>query len=137
MAAIMALACFRGDNHIIVTTDSRYLRDGMISGIYMWESNGYKTATGGKRKNRALWEDLHSLQLEHAPYWEWVKGHSGDKTNDLVDNLALQGRQYAEKLTKTHEKTTTLHNLFNVNKKGKGNKECLMHGKPRIYLEEY
>jgi ribonuclease HI len=49
--------------------------------------------------NRDLWEDLFALALDpgRAVTFEWVKGHSGDRMNDVVDTLALAaaGRQVA------------------------------------------
>ena len=42
--------------------------------------------------NRDLWEPLIELALasEAAVSWRWVKGHSGDRWNDRVDELATQ-----------------------------------------------
>jgi ribonuclease HI len=40
--------------------------------------------------NRDLWEPLIDLVLERGDVeWGWVKGHSGDPMNDLVDQLAV------------------------------------------------
>ena len=40
--------------------------------------------------NRDLWEPLIDLVLERGNVtFRWVKGHSGDPMNDLVDRLAV------------------------------------------------
>jgi ribonuclease HI len=40
--------------------------------------------------NRDLWEPLVELVRGRDITWRWVKGHSGDPTNELVDRLAVQ-----------------------------------------------
>jgi ribonuclease HI len=42
--------------------------------------------------NRDLWETLFALALDpgRAVTFEWVKGHSGDRMNDVVDALATE-----------------------------------------------
>jgi len=40
--------------------------------------------------NRDLWEPLVELVNERGDVsFRWVKGHSGDRMNDLVDRLAV------------------------------------------------
>ena len=41
--------------------------------------------------NRDLWEPLIDLVLARGDVtFRWVKGHSGDRMNDLVDLLAVE-----------------------------------------------
>jgi ribonuclease HI len=42
--------------------------------------------------NQDLWRELLPLALDpdRPVTFEWVKGHSGDRMNDLVDLLATQ-----------------------------------------------
>jgi ribonuclease HI len=41
--------------------------------------------------NRALWEALVAAVERHALVsWAWVRGHSGDPENELVDSWAVQ-----------------------------------------------
>ena len=35
-----------------------------------------------------LWKKLKDLVKSQQIQWNWVKGHSGDPMNDLVDELA-------------------------------------------------
>ena len=38
-----------------------------------------------------LWQRLDKLLQEHEIKWEWVKGHSGHRENEIADQLANQG----------------------------------------------
>jgi ribonuclease HI len=41
--------------------------------------------------NRDLWEPLVAAVRERGEItFRWVKGHSGDRMNDLVDRLAVE-----------------------------------------------
>ncbi|MFM2076622.1 MAG: ribonuclease, partial [Actinomycetota bacterium] len=39
--------------------------------------------------NADIWKPLIELVLERKPTFRWVKGHSGNLMNDLVDRLAV------------------------------------------------
>lgn len=39
-------------------------------------------------KNRDLWEELDLEITKHKVEWHWVKGHAGNKFNELADLLA-------------------------------------------------
>jgi ribonuclease HI len=46
--------------------------------------------------NRDLWEPLVDLVRERGDVtFRWVKGHSGDVMNDLVDRLAVEAARAA------------------------------------------
>ena len=55
-----------------------------------WLRRGWKNSQGQPVKNRDLWEELFGLVLDGGREitFSWVKGHSGDAMNDLVDALA-------------------------------------------------
>ena len=55
-------------------------------------ANGWKNSKKEPVANRDLWEPLVELFQRRAPAFRWVKGHSGDPMNDLVDRLAVGGR---------------------------------------------
>ncbi len=79
---------------LVVVMDSTYVKDGLESWHKGWERNGWKTKAGQPVKNREIWEPLVGLAKEraHEVRFEWVKGHSGDAMNDLVDLLAVEQR---------------------------------------------
>jgi len=71
-----------------VTTDSRYVMDGIQQWLANWKRNGWKTAAKKPVKNDDLWKQLDKLVEAHDVTWEWVKGHSGHAENEQVDQLA-------------------------------------------------
>jgi ribonuclease HI len=38
--------------------------------------------------NADLWQELDRVMAEHQISWEWVKGHAGNRYNELADELA-------------------------------------------------
>ncbi len=88
MAAIMALETLSEPCHVILQTDSQYVRQGITEWMKNWVRRGWKTAAGAPVKNRDLWERLHLAAQRHSIQWNWVKGHSGDPDNERVDVLA-------------------------------------------------
>jgi ribonuclease HI len=83
------------DGPLVVVSDSTYVvncfRDGWWQG---WLARGWKTSAKKPVANRDLWEPLVTAVRERGNVsFRWVKGHSGDKMNDLVDQLAVQAGQ--------------------------------------------
>jgi ribonuclease HI len=62
-----------------------------------WELRDWRNSQGKPVANQDLWRELLPLALDPARSvsFEWVKGHSGDRMNDVVDLLATEeaGRQ--------------------------------------------
>jgi ribonuclease HI/uncharacterized phage-like protein YoqJ len=79
---------------LTVVMDSTYVKDGLEKWSINWERNGWLTRDRQPVKNRELWEPLVALvrSRRHELDFEWVKGHSGDPMNDLVDELAVARR---------------------------------------------
>ena len=73
-----------------VYTDSTYLKEGITVWINTWEKNNWKTADKKNVKNVDLWKKLKKLAKNNSIKWLWVKGHSGNPMNDLVDKLAKE-----------------------------------------------
>ena len=88
MAAIKALVFFSKKQKIRIYTDSNYVKEGITNWIKIWEKNNWKTANKKKVKNVELWKKLNTLSNFHDIEWKWVKGHSGDPMNNMVDKLA-------------------------------------------------
>jgi len=88
MAAIAALEALKRPMSARVTTDSAYLRDGIMKWIHGWKRNGWKTAAKEPVKNEDLWRRLDELTRRHKVEWEWVKGHAGHPENERADQLA-------------------------------------------------
>jgi len=89
-AAIEALSALKRPCAIDLTTDSEYLRNGIMKWINGWKRNGWRTADRKPVKNVDLWMKLDELTARHNVTWHWVKGHAGDEMNERVDGLARQ-----------------------------------------------
>ena len=90
-AAIRALEALNQPCHVILTTDSQYLRIGITEWLAGWKQKGWKTAAKKPVKNAELWQALDQLVQKHEIEWRWVKGHSGHPENELADDLANKG----------------------------------------------
>jgi ribonuclease HI len=80
------------DGPLIVLSDSTYVvncfRDGWWRG---WLSRGWVNSAKKPVANRDLWEPLIGAVRDRGDVtFRWVKGHSGDRMNDLVDQLAVE-----------------------------------------------
>jgi uncharacterized phage-like protein YoqJ len=62
--------------------------------------NGWKTKDRKDVKNRDLWEELIEAVDAGEVTFGWVKGHSGDPMNDLVDAMAVVQRDRYKILAK-------------------------------------
>lgn len=91
LAVIEALGALKRRSRVRVTTDSKYVKNGITQWIFNWKRNGWKTAAKKPVKNADLWQRLDSAVAAHDVEWAWVKGHSGHAENELADQLANQG----------------------------------------------
>lgn len=90
LATIKAIEEVKGDESLEIYTDSKYVRDGITLWIHKWKQNGWRTSDKKPVKNIDLWQHLDKIIVKKSIQWQWVKGHSGDKYNDLVDKLAVE-----------------------------------------------
>jgi ribonuclease HI len=89
-AALEAVRALPGP--LVVVSDSTYVvncfRDAWWKG---WIARGWLTSAKKPVASRDLWEPLVELVNERGDVsFRWVKGHSGDEMNDLVDALAVE-----------------------------------------------
>ena len=87
-AAIRGLEALKKPCHVILETDSVYVRDGITKWIHGWRKNGWRTADKKPVKNAELWQELVKACGHHKIDWRWVKGHNGDPDNERADKLA-------------------------------------------------
>ncbi len=77
---------------IEIVSDSTYVvncfKDKWYEG---WIKRGWRTSAKKPVANRDIWEPLIERYLERSDEltFTWVKGHSGDRMNDVVDQLAV------------------------------------------------
>ncbi len=87
-AAINALQALKRPSQVRLTTDSKYVMDGITQWMDNWKKRGWKTAAKKPVKNEDLWRALDDMVNKHQVKWHWVKGHSGHDENEYVDQLA-------------------------------------------------
>ena len=88
MAAISGLNALTKPCRVTLSTDSRYVMDGLTKWIKGWQRNGWKTADKKPVKNADLWQELLDAAKPHRIEWVWVKGHAGHPENERADRLA-------------------------------------------------
>ncbi len=90
-AAIEALKALKEPCEVTLTTDSKYLCDGMTKGwARAWRLKGWKKSDGKPALNPDLWGELLELSERHKITFVWVKGHDGHPENELCDRLAVE-----------------------------------------------
>jgi ribonuclease HI len=87
-AAVEALNALKKPCRVRLSTDSRYVMDGLTKWIHGWRRNGWKTADKKPVKNAELWQALLDAAAPHRIEWIWVKGHAGHPDNERADKLA-------------------------------------------------
>ena len=88
-AAIEALKALKEPCSITLTSDSKYLVDGIQKGwAASWKKKGWKKSDNSPALNPDLWDELLTLVDRHEIEWVWVKGHVGHPYNERCDALA-------------------------------------------------
>lgn len=88
MAAIMALETLSRRCRVRLTTDSRYVCDGICEWLPRWRARNWRTAARTPVKNADLWQRLDAAASRHDVEWLWTRGHSGHPENERADELA-------------------------------------------------
>ncbi len=90
-AVLRALEALPGP--LLVVSDSTYVVNCFHQKWWAgWERRGWRNTQGKPVANQDLWRQLLPLALDsdRPVSFEWVKGHSGDRMNDVVDLLATE-----------------------------------------------
>ena len=79
------------DGRLVIVSDSTYVVNCWRDKWYVgWMAKGWKNSQRQPVANRDLWEPLVVHFQSGRLILQWVKGHSGDPMNDLVDRLAVR-----------------------------------------------
>lgn len=90
-AAIEGLSALKEPCKVLLTTDSKYVSDGITKGwAESWRKNGWRKADKKPALNPDLWERLLELVKIHDVEINWVKGHAGHTENERCDKLAVE-----------------------------------------------
>jgi len=88
MAAVQGLRALKEPCHVVVVTDSNYLKNGITEWINGWKRNGWRTKEKKPVINQDLWQALDAEVQKHKTDWEWTKGHASHADNNRCDELA-------------------------------------------------
>lgn len=90
---IMALSALKFPCRVKLTTDSKYVVDGITKKWAAgWKKRGWKKSDGKPALNPDLWERLLQLLEVHEVEFCWIKGHAGHEENERCDRLAVAQR---------------------------------------------
>ncbi len=89
LAVITGLEALKRSCDVMVYSDSKYVIDSVEKGwVFGWEKKAFK----GK-KNQDLWKRFLKLYKQHQVSFTWVKGHAGNKYNEVCDALAVNAAE--------------------------------------------
>ena len=90
---IEALSALKYPCKVRVTTDSKYVVDGITKGWAKgWKKRGWKKSDGKPALNPELWDKLLGLLETHDVEFAWIKGHAGHEENERCDRMAVAQR---------------------------------------------
>lgn len=80
---------------LVVVSDSAYVVNCFKDKWYLgWKRRNWTGSQGKAVANQDIWEPFIELVLSRGDVtFKWVKGHSGNAMNDLVDALAVAERK--------------------------------------------
>lgn len=89
-AVIRGLEALKEPCRVRVTTDSRYVVDGIEKGwARSWRAKGWIKGDRKPALNPDLWGRLLDLLERHEVSFCWIKGHAGHPENERCDRLAV------------------------------------------------
>jgi|TARA_B110000261_G_C13027449_1_gene334793 ribonuclease HI len=107
LAVIIALESLKRACDVMIYSDSKYVIDSVEKKwVFGWQKKGFK----GK-KNPDLWLRFLEIYKNHKVQFTWVKGHAGNKYNEICDILAVNA---AESSNLIHD---TVYEMTITNKK--------------------
>lgn len=97
-AVIEGLLALKEPCNVILTTDSKYVADGIGKGwAANWKKNGWRKADKKPALNPDLWDELLRLCDIHTLNINWIKGHAGHRENERCDDLAVaESKKFTE-----------------------------------------
>ena len=84
MMAVIEAIEYIPSKTITIYSDSQYVINGATKWMHTWASKNWNVS----KANLDLWKTMYRLLKEKTVDFKWVKGHSGDYMNDLVDKAA-------------------------------------------------
>lgn len=92
-AVIEGLDALTRSSVVDLTSDSKYVLDGLKTWLESWKKRGWKTADKKPVKNEDLWRKLDELKAKHDIRFHWIRGHNEHPENSRCDQLAVAARE--------------------------------------------
>lgn len=86
-AILSPLQYLRSPSHVVIVSDSQYCVNSINNWIFGWVAKKWEKKN---LKNVDLWQAMYKKMLWHNVRAVWVRGHNGNKYNELCDTLAEQ-----------------------------------------------
>ena len=97
-AVITALSALKESCEVTLTSDSKYVIDGITKGwAESWKKRGWIKGDKTPALNPDLWDALLTQVARHKIEFVWVRGHAGHPYNERCDQLATA---FADKFKK-------------------------------------
>lgn len=89
MAVIAGLEAIKYPCNVDITSDSKYVTDGITKWMPTWKNNNWRTASNKSVANIDLWQRLDNLMQQHKSITvHWIKGHNQHFYNCKCDEIA-------------------------------------------------
>jgi ribonuclease HI len=95
LIAVLQLLRSVTDDHLIIQTDSQYVKNIFTEWLEGWRRRGMRTSDRKPVENQDLITEIDKRLRIRNVTWEWVKGHGGHKLNERADELARFGAERA------------------------------------------
>jgi len=90
MAVISGLEFLNQSCLVEITTDSLYVKKGILDWMPVWKKKEWKTSKKKPVKNIDLWFRISTVLKKHLVTWHWIKAHIGHLENEKCDIIARQ-----------------------------------------------
>jgi len=108
LSVIVALETIKNRADVQIFSDSKYVVDSVEKKwVFGWQKKGFK----GK-KNIDLWKRFLLIYPKHKIKFNWVKGHAGNKYNEICDTLAVDAAEGDNLLVDEGYEKSKESNLF-------------------------
>lgn len=86
-AVLALLRAVPKDLPVLVRSDSQFTINVCTKWMRGWKAKGWRKADGAEPANLPLLQDLDKALAGRSVQFEWVRGHSGDRMNEIADKI--------------------------------------------------
>lgn len=84
-----------GEEEVTIFSDSQYAVKGINEWSDVWQANDWKKKDGKDLSNPDLWKKIWNLRNKLRAQAKHVRGHTGNKHNEIVDEMAVKAAKDA------------------------------------------